>query len=180
MSNSNEGKVEYYPEYRIYKPKKTKDGSASKFQIKVTQQKFGPETNLFLQSSHQTGEDAQGNSTFAWKDEKRCVTMKLGETDIGELLSVLNGQKGGCGTKDDKGMWKGLFHQNDRGSTVLQFSALPPREEGGVHSYGLRISAKRKDADKPVMVQHMISVSEGEILKVLLQDTVSRMYRWRG
>ncbi len=153
-------------DFRIYKPNKTGNGAASAFQVRVD---LDEETQrrkimLFLMMAPQTGKDDNGNSAFGWKDNEKTVTVKLGMPDIGDMLAVLNGRKTEVGTG------KGLFHKNANGSTSLSFALTP----GG---YSLRTNKKIGDKVGEA-VSHSLTHSEGEVLKVLLEEVVKITYNW--
>jgi hypothetical protein len=153
-------------EFRIYKPRNSGDGAATAFQVKVV---LDEETNirkcyLFLVGTPQIGKDEKGNAAFAWKDQEKTVTVKLGVVDIGEFLSVLSGKKQAVGTG------KGLYHQNQTGSTSVDFKST----ENG---YTLRLN-KKVGTVVGTPVQHGITVGEAEILKILLEDFVRLNYKW--
>lgn len=166
--------VTYYPEYRIYKPNNAKTGAASRLQIKVKHDKYR-EVLLFWESSLQTGIDANKNASFGWDDPNKKVTFKMEATDIGEILAVLNGKKLFAGMPAQDGKGGAIFHQNEKGSTILKFSKM---EKDGKTAYWFQLNAKR--ANGPVVeVKHVITVGEAEIIKILLQDAVSLMYNWK-
>lgn len=161
-------KTKYFPDFRIYKPKQTGDGAASRLQVKVAEAKFGPRCYIFWETVKQTGFDENKNASFAWKDETKRITMKLEEVDVGELLSVLNRQKEAAGSKN------GLYHQTEKGNTVMSFARYA--KEGMAPSFALAISRKNKGDTQALKIQHMISMSEAMVLKLLLEDGVLRLY----
>lgn len=164
-------------QWRVYKPKKSNDGAASRLEMKIVvkeeEGKNGKYTNrevfVFWVSAQQTGTDANGNASFGWEDPAKNVTLKLGEPDIGEILNVLNGAKDQAGTVGGK--FEGLFHQNEKGSTSF---SLKKADNGG---YYLRVS-KKVGTGAPVIVTHQISLAEGQILKILLEASVRQSYQW--
>lgn len=151
-------------EFRIYKPRNSGDGAASAFQCKVVEENNIRKCFLFVVGTVQTGKDDKGNSAFAWKDKEKSVTLKLGIPDTGEILAVLNGKKDAVGTG------KGLFHKNQLGSTSLDFKRL----DGG---YSLRLNKKIGDV-VGTPIQHGLTIGEGEILRILLEDFVRLNYKW--
>lgn len=161
-----ESKSKYYPEFRSYKPNKAGNGAATKFQIRA-----GPNQNnqervmLFVQSAMQTGVGEDENASFGWKDESKTLTIKLGVNDVGEILSVI------YGVKQQAGSEKGLYHQNDKGNSTLQFSF---NEKWG---YNFRVTSKQDGVLKEV--KHAISFAEAEVLRVLLTDFIRLTYQWR-
>lgn len=176
-ANQNQNKpLKKQAQWRVYKPKKTNDGAASKLECKVvtfTKEKDGQKfpvrkVQIFWVSTQQTGTDANDNASFGWEDEKKQVTLKLGEVDLGEILAVLNGKKTVAGVTDGK--YKGIYHQNEKGNA----SFLLERKDTG---YYLRVS-KKVGAMAPVVVMHQISLGEGEILKVIIEAAVRLTYQW--
>lgn len=156
--------------YRIYKPNKTNNGAASQFQLSYKKDKKFDNVMLFLEVTKQTGVDDNGNAKFGWDDPSKKITMKLEETDIGEILAVLNWQKPMAGTD------KGIFHKSAKGNTVLSFSRV--EKDGKCLGLGIRVSRKLDGETEATIIQHMISIGEGEVLKVLLQNALSAIYNW--
>ena len=135
---------------RFYRPNKDKKGTASSVELR----KKEDEWFLFWVGTHQTGEDANGNASFDWKNKENSVTIKLGENDVGELLAALNGAKGHVGQKAEQG----LYHKNLKGSSSLQFAKV----ENG---YKVRLASKV--GEKLTQVTQVLSLSDAEQLKVL-------------
>lgn len=165
-------------QWRVYKPRKTNDGAASKLEMKIVteeKEKDGKkftvrDVQLFWVATQQTGTDTNGNASFGWDDPKKSVTLKLGEVDLGELLAVLNGSKKHIGApKNDKGAG-GLFHKNDKGSTAMTL-------ERGDSGYSLLLS-KKVGKDAPVRISHQVTIGEGEVLKVVLEAAIRQSYQW--
>lgn len=165
-------------EWRVYKPKKTNDGAASKLELSVEtteKEKDGKkftvrEALVFWVSSKQTGTDNNGNASFGWSDEEKQVTLKLGEVDIGEMLTVLNGKKEATG--GTTGTYAGkLFHKNSRGSTSF---SLKKGTNGG---YFLAVT-KKLDNNPAIQVSHTLTYGEAEVLRVLLESAIRQMYEW--
>jgi len=96
--------------------------------------------------------------------------MKLGISDIGEILSVLNKNQDGVGPKNDSGIRKGLYHKNQKGNTILTFTYIDTSE-----IFGIRLS--KKNGNDPVQkFQHMVTVGEAETLKIFLNRCVEILY----
>jgi hypothetical protein len=171
-------------EFRIYKPRKDKDGkfvgAASAIQVVDKKVKKGEreftETMVFWTSTPQTGEDANGNSSFDWKSEKnpngKQVVMSLGDPDIGELLAVLNGLKKKVGQPSGKG----LYHQtNENANSAMSFEHRDSNDAAKYDS-GYIVTVSKKVGPDLVKVSHSLSLAEGEILKVILTDAIRRKY----
>lgn len=165
-------------QFRIYKPMKNGAGNASKFEV-VTKPRTRKgrdgndvtfdQTMVFLECAPQTNNDDSEFASFAWNDENKRVTLKLGMPDITEMLCVLRGLKPTVGTVPPQGEKpKGLFHKNNSGSASLQFHVT---ENGD--GYFLRAASKR--GNDLVAVQHKITLSEGESLRILLEYAVINM-----
>jgi len=168
-------------QWRVYKPNKSNTGAASRVEIKeVEKEKPGKDgkvfkirnVQIFWVATTQIGTDEDGNAKFAWEDKTKSVTIKLGEVDLGEILAVLHGRKGGLGMPDPnkEGAYKGLYHQNDKGNASLQIS----ESENG---YNVRAS-KQVKGQPLVAVKHTLSLGEAEILRVLVIEAVRAMYKW--
>lgn len=161
-------------QWRCYKPRKGNDGAASKLEVKVVNKKCiskdgktyeDREVMLFWVSTPQIGIDEKQNATFAWQDNEKTVTLKLGEADIGELLAVLSKQKTNIGSD------KGVFHKNDKGNSGFSFSYNEQYK-----NYSIR--ASKKIGEKLSVVQHSITIGEACVLRVLLEEAVRLMYQW--
>jgi hypothetical protein len=172
--------VDRKKDYRIYKPFKDKTtgkctGAASNIQCKV---QIDDDADIwdrrkvyaFWVGTNQTGEDANGNPSFGWKDELLTVNFKMEPNDAAEILSVIQGKKEVAGQSGGK--YEGIFHENDKGNSTLIFKSVPGR------GYSLRLSSKRKGADKAVVVSHTISFPEAAILAILLEDLIRLYYFW--
>lgn len=171
--NAKTNTVQYFPEYRIYKPNKANNGSATRLQLKVKQERFRV-VQFFWESAQQTGVDKDGNASFAWDVPAKKVTFKMKDGDVGEILAVLNGLKQGAGQVKD-GKSAGIFHKNLNGNTIFKFVKL---EKDGTFCYWVQISSQKNDGTK-VEVKHSITIAEGEVLRILLQNVLTCMYPWR-
>ncbi len=165
-------------EWRVYKPKKTNDGAASKLELRVDlkeREKDGKKFTvrnvlIFWVSSKQTGMDANENASFGWDDDDKQVTIKLGEVDLGEILAVLNNQKDATG--GSVGTYAGkLFHKNERGSTTF---SLAKGKNGG---YYVGIT-KKIGANPAVQISHTLTFGEAEILRVVIESAIRHIYMW--
>lgn len=146
-------------EYRIYRPSKDNKGAATKWNIRVKQEKYR-DVMVFVEGAVQTGTDKNGNASFSWKDN--VVKMKLDSPDLGSILYTLQGKNKECK----------LFHKNEKGNATLTLTA----SDKNVGSFYLKISSQQNGKVKAV--QHSISYAEAEILIILLKDAVSAIYSW--
>lgn len=173
MAEQNNNTVIYFGEYRIYKPNKSNNGAATKIQGKIKNTPYR-EVQLFWEASQQIGMDGD-NAKFGWDDDEKKVVFKMDTPDIGEILAVLNYEKDNAGPKGKDGKYNGIFHQNPRGNTVLQFARL--RKEDEPHTYWVKLTSKK--GGKLVEVKHVITPAEAQILKVLLEKSVELIYNWQ-
>jgi len=116
--------------------------------------------------------DDNGNTTFDWKSPLR---VKLGVSDIGEIMSVLEKRQNGVGAlPDTHGKHKGLFHRNDKGNVVLSF------DTGQTTGFSIRISSKKKNDKDPVALSHSITNGEACVLLSLLRAAIVSIYKWNA
>lgn len=149
---------------RFYRPNKNNNGAAVAFQLSYKKDNEFDKYQAFLIGANQLGEaDKNGNAQFNWKDG--AITVKLGENDLGELLSVLEGRKESVGTKGS------LYHQTPGGgSKVVGFAQV----ENG---YQLQISSQDKDKNlKKVYIT--LSHAEASLLTVLIKRTIEKIFSW--
>ena len=156
-------------EYRVYKPYGESKGAASAFQVKITldsEESPGKKriVELFWVCTNQTGQNSStGNASFGWSDPKQSITMKMGLPDIGEILSLLEGDKEEIS----------LFHQNRSGNTVAKMKQAQTKSGP---AFGFQMSSKK--GDNLTKVRHNFSMSDSKILKRLLQDYISLYHDW--
>ena len=142
-------------EYRIYRPNKQGNGTASKVSMRTNKETRYNDKYLFWEIAPQTGVDENKNASFDWrtKDKKdtKSIVVKIGLPDCGEMLAVL---KGRAESVD-------LFHQNQHGNSVIKFGWNNKK-------LGIQISSKKGDAE-PNRLQHGISIGEAAILEVFFE-----------
>lgn len=150
-------------EFRIYKPKQSGDGSATAWQLSFKEQnKYNP-WMLFLVAAKQTGMDEKGNAKFDWDNS---LTVKLGDADIGELISVLEGRKDKVGSNGS------LFHQTPGGGNkVVKF-------ESSDYGFNVAVSAQDEQKNKLGPIYHSITHGEAALLLTLLRRAVEIIYEW--
>ena len=167
-------------QWRVYKPNKSGSGAASRLEMKVVEeQREGLKGNSFLYrdgqlfwvSSPQTGTDSKGNATFAWSvsGDTQSITLKMGETDVGEVLAVLNNEKEEAGQSGGK--FSGIYHQTSKGSTTFNFKKADGK------GYYIRL-AKKPNGGSLTEVKHTLSLGEAQVLKVLLERAIQQKYQW--
>jgi hypothetical protein len=153
----------YAESFNLYKPKKNGDGAASQWDLGSNRQ------NIFLVIAEQKRDSEK--PSFDWDNK---ITMKLGPNDIGEILAVLANLQESVGPKDSDGKGKGLYHQTDKGNTILQLAKMKDGK-----GYAIRISQKLKNKKEARILQHFITVAEGCVLETLLRRGVEVIYRWK-
>ena len=131
----------------------------SKVTGSVLQFEWNPKGYFFLTIAPQVGEQKY--------DFNEGLGAKLGLADIGEFLNVLTGQKNGLGAPDgDK--WKGLFHKNATGNTVI--SATYSDQWG----LGVEIS-KKEDGGTANRLKCNLNLGEMQILRVFMEAKIPDM-----
>src|SRR6187402_2909445 len=104
-------------EFRIYRANKSNTGTATSWQLSYKSEEKYDKYIPFLMAANQTGTDANGNAQFDWDNK---ITIKLGENDLGEIMSVLERRKNEVGFNG-----KGLYHQSPNGGNkVIYFTSL--------------------------------------------------------
>lgn len=151
-------------EFRCYKPNNSGNGAASAWQLSYKKDsKFDPWV-MFLTVSKQEGKDENGNAKFNWKNG--AITVKLGDADLGEIISVLEGRKASVGTKGS------LFHQTGTGGNKVVYF------ESTDLGFKLSVSAQDNEKNKVGPYFHTLTHGEGSMLLILLKRAVERIYGW--
>ena len=151
-------------QFRVYKPKKTDDGSVSAWEISYKKDKYD-RYECFLEMANQLpGRDANDNQKFDWDNK---ITVKLGALDIGEILLVLEGHKDSVGTKGKNS----LFHKTSKGNKVINFSYSKEYK-----NFSLKISSQDEETKKRASFNQLISLAEGVIIRELLKSAIVKMY----
>jgi len=146
----------------MFKPKKDNSGAASQWE-------FNPKKGaIFVEFANQE-KTQDGQKSFDWANK---ITMKLGVADIGEILATIAGKQDGIGQLDRDGKHKGLFHQTDKGNTILQLA-----KGGKANMFYLRISSQPK-GQQVVAITHSMTVGESMILETLLKSAIPTIHRW--
>lgn len=151
--------------YSIYRANKSGTGSATKLEARAGKLKEKDDLLVFLQSAKQGAVGKNGFATFEWKDDKKSISFKLEEIDIGHLLSVLTGERQNINDG------KGAYHQTTKGNSTLKLS----RAEDGNYFFSL---SKKVGADPLVEIKHGISSAEGQVWRVFLEDILKeKLYK---
>lgn len=118
--------------------------------------------SIFIDISKQIGEQK-----FDWDNK---ITMKLSITDIGKMLAVLTGSLKNSKLYHDPS--KGQYESaKDTRNTVLEFSK-------GI-SFGYTLKASEQGTNGSVQsIVVPISEDEGEVICVLLEASIRKIYGW--
>lgn len=171
------------PDFKIYKPY-SKDGqalgAASQLELKEREQNGRKEVLMFWTATKQkTVGTNEKDATFDWKSEKnpegKMVVIKLGDADVGELLSVLNGRYADK-IKVGGPSGKGLYHQNTKGNSSLSLEYVPSSDKTK-YDANYRVRFSSKVGDEPVFeVRHSITLGEAECIRCILEMYVRIKY----
>lgn len=140
----------------FWKPRKDGGGSAVFFEFK-------PDSCFVVMMP-------QGASSKDWNREGR-INVKLGLTDVGALLAVLNNYMDGLGTftpgKDGKdGRWSGLYHDSQNGgNSSIQ---LYRYDKTGDFIFGL--SRQKTKGGQVESYSVRITFPEAQLMRVILED----------
>lgn len=153
-----------FRDLKFYKPRQNGQGAASTWS-------FSPEKEaVFVKMAVQMPSDGE-NARFDWDNG---LTLKLGLTDLGELLAVLLGRKGGAGPKRDDGKFGGLFHRTAKGD-----SSLALVRSTGDEGFYLKIGVKREGGELRTAA-HSLTEGEACVLQVSLQTAVATIAGWQS
>jgi hypothetical protein len=150
-------------ELRIYKPTKDGKGIASAWQLAFKPDRKYDPFLFFLTMAVQTQSDNE-NARFDWDN---AIVVKLGENDLGEMISVLERRKTNLGT--DKGI---LYHQSpDGGNKIIR---LDSDDRGYLLSVSVQDAAKNKKGP----FKHTLTHGEASTLLILLKRAIEVIYGW--
>ncbi len=153
---------EFSKGFTLYKALNDGNGAASQWNLS------SGKDCVFLEMTNQKGKDNKGNARFSWDNK---IIFKLGDADIGEILSVLTGLQNSVGPFDfSTKKHKGLFHSNQSGNAILYFG------KDKNERYRIYLSVKKNG--KKSVAQHTISKGEACVLGILLRRAIEVMYRW--
>lgn len=142
-----------YSKFRSYHPREKGDGCVAEFNYSVKN------NCIYLMMAPQVGTE----NKF---DYDKKLTAMLGLTDLGELLTVVCGRKGGAGSKDgDK--YKGLYHSNKTGSAIIQFYKSD-------YGYNLGLSVDKNGVKSRCSM--ILTPAEGELLRVFIENNIGQMF----
>jgi len=141
MNNENENnrneegpKKHYNGKVEFFHPKRTANGSAARFELRLNRAGEEGYNCFFLEMANQkTARTRESNATFNWEQK---ITVKLGFFDVCHFLTVLEGKCVSVGGKKEA-----LYHQNGGTSTLIGFKVRPNNE-----GYFLGLSKKNGSA----------------------------------
>jgi hypothetical protein len=148
--------------FSVYKPNKNSSGSAVQFDFNREKQ------CIFLEAARQVASQAQGaqQNAFDWENK---IVFKLGLTDMGKLLAVLQGR---IKSVD-------LFHDPSKGQYTLgtEVKNNAVSFSKGDYGYFLKVSSQGRDG-KVSAIQISITEDEAALLQVLLAKAVEESLGW--
>ena len=150
-------------QFRIYRANKSGSGFASAWELSYKEENKYDPWMCFVNISKQKGNDSNGNATFDWDNG---LTVKLGPTDIGELIAVIRR------LQKEAGYQGKLYHRTKSGNKVITFSKA---EKDGFH---FSVSAQDKNKKSSGKYSQVISNGEAMILLTLLEEAVRKIYLW--
>ena len=144
--------------FKVYKFKK--DGNGAALQFKISTDKKGLPC-VFAEAAKQIEGTGVQDGRGKW-DEK--IIMKLGITDLGELLLVLNGIKNS----------KDIIHKKDEKSTTTL--TINKNTAEGYTGYYVKMSGKSDTVIRP-QVALPVTDGEAECLRILAMEVVKDIIR---
>lgn len=150
----------------IYKANRNKTGSVLQLRM------HNRGECAFLEMAKQI-DDMDSERPYDWENK---LVVKLDESDIGKLLSVLNDT-----WKTSKGTGLELFHENSKGNKRISFAAQSNPQYPG---YFLKVSSQEevekdgKKEKKTSQIQIPISPDEAELMKIALTEAYRIILGW--
>ncbi len=147
----------------FYHPNMKGSGSAAQFELKPAIR--GREGCFFLVMARQNSEmirRGNGKNRTATFDWKGAVTVKLGLSDIGQMLLVLHNRQAAIANG------KGLFHDTADANTIIQL-----RKAEKTEGYILDLSHKAKrDGAEPNRVWIILTEAEALTLRLVFEQAM--------
>lgn len=141
--------------FAVYKPNKRATGAAIRFDLNVARE------SVFLEAAAQSSEQA-----FDWENK---IVFKLGVSDIGKLLSVLEGK-----VKNIH-----IYHEPGKSPFALDKSVKNNALGVSKTDFGFIFKVSQQTLDKRVrLVSVPFSEDEAILLKILLQQSVAKIFGW--
>lgn len=142
----------------IYKANKNNNGSVAQF-------KLGSEKDCMFMELAKQHKGMRDPAPYDWANTK--ITVKLGESDIGKLLALFNGNL--PLVSDPKKEDLMLYHQNSKGNKIIK---LKKQARG----YYMKVSVKEGDRNDSITLP--ISWDEAELLRVGLTRGYEIILGW--
>ena len=142
------------PRFNVYKPNREGKGAAVQFDLNAGKQA------VFLEAAAQEGEG------FNWRDK---IVVKLSDVDLGKVLAVLNGRSGQAK----------IFHDPSKREGYVGGALNTTVELLKGSQYGFFLKVSQQSGDRSVKAVALgLAEDEAQVLRVLLEKAVERMYGW--
>lgn len=117
-------------------------------------------------------DDMDSKAPYDWANK---IMIKLGESDIGKLLSVIRGT-----WRTKKGDGLDLYHESQKGNKRISFA---PQTNPDYPGFYLKVSCAENDKDgKPLPLKQValpISPDEAELMRLALERAYLLLLNWR-
>ncbi|MEW5955065.1 MAG: hypothetical protein AB1626_00825 [Candidatus Micrarchaeota archaeon] len=154
--------ADYRNKYSVYKPNKAGSGAAVQFDLNKDKR------CVFVEAARQTAVPAGSTAQHAF-DWANKLVFKLGATDVGKLLTVLEGRVKAVD----------LFHDPSKGGYTLaaetKNSALSLAK--GEYGFFLKVSSQARDGAVQAITLG-VSEDEAALLRVLFAKAIESIYGW--
>lgn len=156
-ANSDAAAGRYPDRLALYHASGKGNGAAIRLEARLNRDGEQGYNCFFLEAAAQNGSPQGGRERQTAFDWEHKITVKLGFSDICELLAVLEGVQAQAG-----GRRNGLYHESRDAVTMIRFER---REDG---SYCLGLSRKVGDPSEPHRLHFVLSPVEAVGIRVLL------------
>lgn len=146
----------------FWKPRRENNGAAAFFEFNMEQDNPSAWFTMMPESSE------SGNSKF---DSNRKIVSKLNLEDLGQILAVLTGRLEGLGDLNDKGHYRGLYHQGMNGAS----STIGLSYNSEYKNFNLSLTRKDNSDAEPVRYYIGLSHGQAEQLRVFCENVIGRM-----
>jgi hypothetical protein len=145
----------------LYHPNSAGNGAALQLEPRVNRKGTDRYNCFFLELAPQktAARGEGGTRTAATFDWGRKLTVKLGFSDICEILAVLEGRADKAG-----GQRNGLYHETGRGNTLITFQRNP--DKGGCF---VGLSQKIRESGQTARIHMALTECEAIGLRCLFQ-----------
>ncbi|NYZ75188.1 hypothetical protein H0O03_02895 [Candidatus Micrarchaeota archaeon] len=153
---------DYRNKYSIYKPNKTGSGAAVQFDFNKDKR------CVFVEAAKQTTPPAGSTAPHAF-DWGNKLVFKLASTDLGKILTVLEGRLKSVD----------LFHDPSKGGYTLAAETKNSTVSLAKGDYGFFLKVSSQARDGSVQAINLgVSEDEAAVLRILLAKAVESMYCW--